>query len=49
MKTHVITLSHSFPATHKRKGEPTNFKEAFLSRSKKHTIRGNYNLWKKKN
>lgn len=29
MKTYVLTLSKVFPAYHIRKGEPTNFKEAF--------------------
>lgn len=29
MKTYVLTLSKVFPAYHSRKGEPTNFKEAF--------------------
>lgn len=29
MKTYVITLSQNFPATHKRAGEHTNFRDAF--------------------
>ena len=29
LKTHVITLSMVFPATHPRKGQPTNFRAAF--------------------
>lgn len=31
MKTYVITLSEVFPATHKRRGENTYFRQAFLT------------------
>lgn len=31
MKTYVITLSQVFPTWHKRAGEPTKFRAAFLS------------------
>lgn len=31
MKTYVLTLSKVFPASHYRKGEPTNFRAAFNS------------------
>lgn len=56
MKTHVITLSQVFPVTHIRKGEPTGFKDKFLAAIKQlegewwklHTIRANYELWKKR-
>ena len=48
MKTYVITVSRHFPATHKRKGEPTGFVEKILSKEKKHTIRANYDLWVKR-
>jgi len=58
MKKYVITLSSVFPVTHCRKGEPTGFKEKVLKsinepwRSdiapKVHTIRANYELWKKR-
>lgn len=59
MKTFVITVSVSFPKTHARSGEPTYFKEQILSaimdygnnsglKEKKHTIRSNYPLWKKR-
>lgn len=30
IKTYVLTVSRHFPATHKRKGEPTNFVEKIL-------------------
>lgn len=49
MKTYVLMLSHSFPATHNRRGEPTYFKEKFFHHpgmlKKLHTIRSNYPLW----
>lgn len=57
MKTYVLTLSQVFPATHPRKGEPTNFKVGLLNALyihnpiapiKSHTIRGNYELWRKR-
>jgi len=56
MKKYVITLSQVFPVTHIRNGEPTGFKDKFLAaigRSdgdwlKLHTIRANYELWKKR-
>lgn len=47
MKTYVITLSQVFPVTHFRAGEPTGFREAFR-KTKLHTIRANYELWKKR-
>ena len=56
MKTYVLTLSQVFPATHPRKGEPTNLKVGLLNALyihnpiapiKLHTIRGNYELWRK--
>lgn len=48
MKTHVITVSRSFPSTHNRKGEPTGFIEKIQAREKNHTIRLNYDWWKKR-
>lgn len=48
MKTIVLMVSKVFPAYHPMKGEPTNFKEKILSGEKIHTIRGNYDLWKKR-
>ena len=56
MKTYVITLSQVFPATHFKAGEPTGFKEKFEAAIKQlegewwklHTIRANYELWKKR-
>lgn len=56
MKTYVITLSKVFPVTHKRAGEPTEFKHKFIAAVNKwedhwlklHTIRANYPLWRKR-
>ncbi len=60
MRTYILTLSKVFPKTHKRAGEPTEFKEAFwngqpfkkeeaFSKYRKlHTIRKNYVFWKKR-
>ena len=48
MKTYVLTLSKSFPRTHARAGEPTEFQEKFLSGEKIHSIQVHYQLWKKR-
>lgn len=47
MKTYVLMLSKAFPAHHSKAGEPTDFVKKVLLQ-KKHTIRGNYELWKKR-
>lgn len=47
MKTYYLTLSQVFPSTHPRAGEPTYFREN-LRRSKLHTIRANYEFWRKR-
>jgi hypothetical protein len=47
MKTYYLTLSQVFPSTHPRAGEPTYFREN-LRRSKLHTIRANYDFWRKR-
>lgn len=47
MKTYVVILSRTFPATHPRKGENTGFFYSLRNNSRKlHTIRSNYPLWK---
>lgn len=46
-KTFILSIAKHFPADHPRKGEPTNFKEKILAGEKIHTIRGNYEYWKK--
>lgn len=58
INTYVLTVSRTFPDTHKRKGESTYFPEKIdqLSFSKEvrvfiekiHTIRSNYELWAKR-
>ena len=56
MKTYVITLSQVFPSTHARAGEPTFFRDKLHAAitgneeywRKVHTIRANYELWKKR-
>jgi hypothetical protein len=45
MKKYSIKLSKKFLKVHPRAGEPTNFKELFLSGEKKHTIRPNIEYW----
>lgn len=48
IKTYVITLSKNYMKGHPKAGQPTNFKEKFLSGEKIHTIRGNFPLWEKR-
>lgn len=48
MKKYIITLSKTFPVSHPKKGQATGFRDKFTTRKKKHTIRGNYALWKKR-
>jgi hypothetical protein len=48
MKTYVLIVSEFFPKTHNKAGLPTGFINSILNQTKKHTIRGNYQLWKKR-
>ena len=58
MKTYVLLISRYFPATHPLKGEPTFFhakiwkglgdNSYYFQPMKIHTIRSNYDLWKKR-
>lgn len=48
MKKYVLIVSEKFPQTHQRAGEDTNFIQQIKDGVKKHTIRGNYDLWKKR-
>lgn len=59
MKTYVLTVSRHFPAKHPRRGESTFFPARIQNglgdshyiqspTSKIHTIRANYDLWKKR-
>lgn len=47
-KCYVMILSECFPKTHSKAGTPTNFLDKILNKSKCHTIRFNYDLWKKR-
>lgn len=47
-KIYILTLSESFLKTHSKAGMPTGFKEKIFNGEKKHTIRANYPLWKKR-
>lgn len=44
-KTYVLMLSRVFPKSHPRADEPTGFKAKKEEGVKKHTIRGNAELW----
>lgn len=43
MTTYVITISETFPKTHKRAGQETDFLTSIKNGDKIHTIRGNKN------
>lgn len=46
-KKYNLQMSKIFPKTHPRKGERTFFEESVANGSKKHTIRGHYEHWKR--
>ena len=48
MITYVLTVSEFFPKTHIKGGLPTGFINSIINNTKKHTIRGNYDLWAKR-
>lgn len=48
MKTYVLTVSKTFPSTHPKAGKLTEFRYKIATRGKIHTIRMNYELWKKR-
>lgn len=48
MKTYVLTVSEKFPIYHPKAGEPTDFVKKIARMEKIHTIRANYELWKKR-
>lgn len=45
--TYYLTLSQVFPHNHIKAGEPTGFREN-LRKTKIHTIRANYEFWRKR-
>ena len=47
-KCYVLMVSEFFPATHPRSGQKTNFEENIKNGIKIHTIRKNYEFWKKR-
>ena len=48
MKKYVLTVSQYFPKSHPKAGQETNFPLSIKYYDKIHTIRGNYELWKKR-
>ncbi len=48
MKKYVILISTKFPKTHSRAGQSTDFPLKIKWYEKIHTIRGNYEFWKKR-
>lgn len=47
-KVYVLTVSQVFPKTHRRAGEPTDFIKKIVNGEKAHTIRSNYELWRRR-
>jgi len=48
LKCFVLIVSRNFPSTHPKAGLPTHFLDQISNGFKKHTIRQNYELWKKR-
>lgn len=48
IKTYVLMVSTKFPAYHPKKGIETDFPLKIKYYEKSHTIRGNFELWKKR-
>lgn len=48
LKTHVLLLSKQFLAGHPKAGQPTCFFDKISCLDKIHTIRSNYEFWKKR-
>lgn len=48
MKTHVIIISRQFPKTHPWAGQETYFPMEIICQNKIHTLRANYDLWKRR-
>jgi hypothetical protein len=48
MKTYVLIISEAFPVTHSKAGKPTFFYTKIRDKQKIHTIRKNYQYWKKR-
>lgn len=41
----IIKISENFPSYHTKYGEKTYFEDKILNKTKKHTIRSNYDYW----
>jgi len=48
LKNYTLFVSEHFPTYHSRKGEPTNFIEKIKSGEKIHTLRANFDWWKRR-
>jgi hypothetical protein len=48
MKTHVLRISKTFPSYHPKRGQPTHFRGKIELEDKIHTVRENYEFWKKR-
>lgn len=48
MKTYVLIVSTTFPTTHYKAGQTTDFVQKIADCVKLHTIRQNYSLWVKR-
>ena len=47
-KCYTLIISKHFPKSHPRAGEPTEFLQKIEDYDKVHTIRANYDFWKKR-
>jgi hypothetical protein len=47
-KTYVLTVSRQFMKSHPKSGQETGFVDKILAGKKIHTIRANYEFWKKR-
>lgn len=48
MKCYVLIISKHFPVNHPKAGKETDFENKIKKQIKKHTIRANYDFWKKR-
>ena len=48
MKTYVLMIAERFPVKHKQAGKLTSFLSQIAGSSKIHTVRMNYELWRKR-
>ncbi len=48
LSQYVLIVSETLPKKHSRAGQATNFISSIGNKTKKHTLRGNYELWAKR-